>query len=75
VEQNSTQDEVVSVHSIGPSDGSGEYHYEPGDGMDTDRNGGHNKEPPTNPQGSDVNQMGNQRGQKTRQNCGVDLGK
>jgi hypothetical protein len=31
--------------------------------MDTDKNGGHNKEPPTNPQGSDVNQMGNQRGQ------------
>jgi hypothetical protein len=75
VEHQVNQEETVSVHSTGPSDGSGDYHSGPGDGMDTDKNGGNNKEPPANNQNGNSSHLGTQGGQKTRQACGLALGK
>jgi hypothetical protein len=70
VEQQANQEETVSVHSTGPSDGSGDYHSGSGDGMDTDKNGGNSKEPSANNQSGNTNQIGAQGGQKTRQASG-----
>jgi hypothetical protein len=75
VEQNTNQEETVSVTSTGPSDGSGDYHSGPGDGMDTDKNGGNSKEPSANNQSGNASQLGAQGGQKTRQASGVILDK
>jgi hypothetical protein len=54
MDQSLAQEEAASVHSIGPNDGSDDYHSRSGGGMDTDRSGGNSKEPPANPQGGDV---------------------
>jgi hypothetical protein len=43
--------------------------------MDTDRSGGNSKDPPASNQGGDANQLGAQRGQKTRQTSGLSLDK
>jgi hypothetical protein len=76
VEQQASHEETVSVHSTGPSDGSGDYHSGPGDGMDTDKNGGNSKEPSANNQSGNTNQLGTQGGQKSRQASGsvLDMG-
>jgi hypothetical protein len=75
VAQSLGQEDVASVHSTCPSDGSGDYHSGPGDGMDTDKSGGNNKDPPANNQNGDANQLGAQGGQKTRQTSGLNLDK
>jgi hypothetical protein len=51
VEQQASQEETVSVNSAGPS-------------MDTDKNGGNNKEPPTNNQNGNASQLGVQGGRR-----------